>query len=168
MVGVYLRRIWTGGACGIQNNGWKLTAWIADLLSARARVPAPLRYRGGRPADPEFAGGRKGTAMLFMLKSHISKPEGLSNKEFYGVWLKEAEAAVADYKAGVIKGIWKGAGKPEVVAILDVESADVLESAVLNFPIWKLGYSHIVNIEWNVLRPYENWYEDLKKLAVEA
>jgi hypothetical protein len=24
-----------------------------------------------------------------------------------------------------------------------------------------------VNIEWNVLRPYENWYEDLKKLAVE-
>jgi hypothetical protein len=23
MVGGYLRRIWTGGACGIQNNGWK-------------------------------------------------------------------------------------------------------------------------------------------------
>ena len=105
--------------------------------------------------------------MLFMLKSHISKPEGLSNKEFYGVWLKEAEAAVAAYKACAIKGIWKVAGKPEVVAILDVESADVLESAVLNLPIWKLGYSHIVNIEWNVLRPYENWYEDLKKLAVE-
>jgi len=105
--------------------------------------------------------------MLFMLKAHISKPEGLSNKEFYGVWLKEAEAAVAAYKACAIKGIWKVAGKPEVVTILDVESADALESAVLNFPIWKLGYSHIVNIEWNVLRPYENWYEDLKKLAVE-
>jgi muconolactone delta-isomerase len=106
--------------------------------------------------------------MLFMLKSHISKPEGLSNKEFYGVWLKEAEGAVAAHKAGVIKGIWKVAGKPEVVAILDVESADALESAVLNFPFWKLGYSHIVNMEWNVLRPYENWYEDLKKLAVDA
>jgi muconolactone delta-isomerase len=105
--------------------------------------------------------------MLFMLKSHISKPEGLSNKEFYGVWLKEAEAAVAAYKACAIKGIWKVAGKPEVVTILDVESADALESAVLNFPIWKLGYSHRVTIEWNVLRPYENWYEDLKKLAVE-
>jgi muconolactone D-isomerase len=105
--------------------------------------------------------------MLFMLKSHISKPEGLSNKEFYGVWLKEAEAAVAAYKAGVIKGIWKVAGKPEVVAILDVDSADALESAVLNFPICKLGYSHILNFEWNALRPYENWHEDLKKLAVE-
>ena len=55
--------------------------------------------------------------MLFMLKSHISKPEGLSNKEFYGVWLKEAEAAVAAYKAGAIKGIWKVAGKPEVVGM---------------------------------------------------
>jgi hypothetical protein len=37
--------------------------------------------------------------MLFMLKSHISKLEGLSNNEFYGVWLKEAEAAVAAYFA---------------------------------------------------------------------
>jgi len=105
--------------------------------------------------------------MLFMLKSRISKPEGLSNKEFYGVWLKEAEAAVAACKAGVIKGIWKVAGKPEVVAILDVESADALDSAVLNFPFLKLGYSHLLKMEWNVLRPYENWYEDLKKLAVE-
>ena len=80
--------------------------------------------------------------------------------------MKEAEAAVAAYKAGVIKGIWKVAGKPEVVAFLDAESADILESAVLNLPIWKLGYSHMVKLEWEVLRPYENWYEDLKKLAV--
>ena len=36
-----------------------VTAWIADLLSGRPRVPTPLRYRGGRPADPEFAAGRK-------------------------------------------------------------------------------------------------------------
>jgi muconolactone delta-isomerase len=106
--------------------------------------------------------------MLFMLKSHISKPEELSNKEFYGMWLKEAEGAVAAYKAGVIKGIWKVAGKPEVVSILDVESPDALESAVLNFPFLKLGYSHILNMELNVLRPYENWCEDLKKLAVDA
>jgi muconolactone delta-isomerase len=105
--------------------------------------------------------------MLFMLKARINKPAGISNKEFYGVWLKEAEAAVAAHKAGVIKGIWKVAGNPEVVAILDVESADVLESAVLSLPIWKLGYSHMVNVEWSVLRPYENWYEDLKKLAAE-
>lgn len=106
--------------------------------------------------------------MLFMLKAHLSKPQNLSNKEFYGIWLKEAEAAVAAYKAGVIKAIWKVPGQTEVIAVLDVDSADALEAAVLSLPIWKLGYSHIVtNIEWTPLRPYENWAEDLKKLAAE-
>lgn len=106
--------------------------------------------------------------MLFMLKAHLTKPQNLSNKEFYGVWLKEAEAAVAAYKAGVIKAIWKVPGQTQVIAVLDVDSADTLEAAVLNLPIWKLGYSHIVtSLEWTPLRPYENWYEDLKKLAAE-
>lgn len=106
--------------------------------------------------------------MLFMLKAHLEKPESMAKKDFYGVWLKEAEAAVAAHKAGVIKAIWKVPGQTDVIAVLDVESADMLEAAVLSLPIWKLGYSHIVtNIEWTPLRPYENWYEDLKKLAVE-
>jgi muconolactone delta-isomerase len=106
--------------------------------------------------------------LLFMLTAHLEKPQGTSNKEFYGVWLKEAEAAVAAYKAGVIKAIWKVAGKPKVIVVLDVDSADTLETTILNLPIWKLGYSHIVTkLEWEVLRSYETWYEDLKKLANE-
>ena len=48
--------------------------------------------------------------MLFMLRVYISKPEGLSNKDFYTVWRKESEAALGAVKAGVIKGIWKIAG----------------------------------------------------------
>jgi len=35
------------------------------------------------------------------------------------VWLKDAEGAVAAYEAGVIKGIWKVAGTPEIVTILE-------------------------------------------------
>jgi muconolactone delta-isomerase len=106
--------------------------------------------------------------MLFMLKAHLEKPENMSKKDFYSVWLKEAEAAVAAQKAGVIKGIWKVPGQTEVIAVLDVESADALEAAVLSLPIWKLGYAHIVTkLEWTPLRPYENWYEDLKKLVNE-
>jgi len=104
--------------------------------------------------------------MLFMLRAYISKPANVSNKEFYSVWLKEAEAAMGAYKAGVIKGIWKVAGRPEVLAVLDVDSHDTLDHAVLDLPIWKTGNSHIVTtLEWTVLRPYENWAEDLKKLA---
>jgi Muconolactone delta-isomerase len=52
--------------------------------------------------------------MLFMLHAKLAKPEGMSNKEFYGVWEKEAEAAVAALKAGVIKALYKVPGTPEV------------------------------------------------------
>jgi muconolactone delta-isomerase len=104
--------------------------------------------------------------MLFMLRVYISKPEGLSNKDFYTVWRKESEAALGAVKAGVIKGIWKVAGKPVIVAILDVPGPDELDHAIQELPIWKLGYSHIAqNLEFEAIRPYENWAEDLKKLS---
>jgi muconolactone delta-isomerase len=104
--------------------------------------------------------------MLFMLKAHLSKPAHTSNKEFYSVWRQEAEAAVAALKAGAIKGIWKVAGKPEVIAIMDMPSADDLDRAMHQLPIWKLGYSHIVtDMEIVALRSYESWAEDLKKLS---
>lgn len=104
--------------------------------------------------------------MLVMLKAHLEKPADVSNKEFYGVWLKEAQAALAAKEAGVIKAIWKVAGKPEVMAVMDVDSGDTLDAAVQGLPIWKLGYSHIVTeIDFIPLRPYENWAEDLKTLA---
>jgi muconolactone delta-isomerase len=104
--------------------------------------------------------------MLFMLKAHLSKPAHTPNKEFYSVWRQEAEAAVAALKAGAIKGIWKVAGKPEVIAIMDMPSADDLDRAMHQLPIWKLGYSHIVtDMEIVALRSYESWAEDLKKLS---
>jgi len=104
--------------------------------------------------------------MLFMLRAYISKPDNISNKEFYGVWVKESEAALAAVKAGAIKAIWKVAGRPEVIAVLDVDSHDTIDHAVLELPIWKTGNSHYVTtLEWTALRPYENWAQDLKKLA---
>ncbi len=104
--------------------------------------------------------------MLFMLKAHIEKPAHTSNKEFYTVWRQEAEAALAALKAGAIKAIYKAAGQPDVIAILDLPSADDLDHAISSLPIWRLGYSHIVTeLEITPLRPYENWAEDLKKLS---
>jgi muconolactone delta-isomerase len=104
--------------------------------------------------------------MIFLLKAHLEKPGGTSNKDFYGAWKKESEAALQAYRAGTIKGIWKAAGKPEVFAVLDVESADALDQAILGLPLWKLGLSHFVTeLEITALRSYENWAEDLKTLA---
>ena len=107
--------------------------------------------------------------MLFLMKASLAKPAGVSNKEFYGVWRKEAEAALAAQDAGVIKALYKVPGKHEVIAILEAESADFLDEAVEGLPIWKMGYSHIVTaIEWTPLRPYKHWADHLKKLAQEG
>jgi muconolactone delta-isomerase len=104
--------------------------------------------------------------MLFLLKAHLEKPAGTSNREFYGAWKKESEAALEAYRAGVIKAIWKAAGTPDVYAVLDVESGDALDQAILGLPLWKLGLSHFVTqLEMIPLRAYENWAEDLKTLS---
>ena len=104
--------------------------------------------------------------MLFLLKAYIAKPANVSNKEFYGVWRQESEAALGAVKAGAIKGIWKVAGRPIILAVIDVPSADDLDHAIYELPIWKLGYAHIAaDTEIWPLRPYENWAEDLKELS---
>jgi hypothetical protein len=56
-----------------------------------------------------------------MLHAKLAKPEGMSNKEFYGVWEKEAEAAVAALKAGMISvsaagGAWPVTDIPRVAS----------------------------------------------------
>jgi muconolactone delta-isomerase len=105
--------------------------------------------------------------MIFLLKAHLEKPAGTSNREFYGAWKKESEAALEAHRAGVIKGIWKAAGTPDVYAVLDVASADALDQAIQSLPLWKLGLSHFVTqLEITPLRPYENWAEDLKTLSL--
>jgi muconolactone delta-isomerase len=107
--------------------------------------------------------------MLFLLRGKLTKPDGMSNKEFYGIWQKESEAALAGIEAGVIKVAYKVAGKPEVYAVFEAETADDLDHAVHSLPIWQLGYSHLVTeLEWIPLRPYAHWAEDLKKLAQEG
>jgi hypothetical protein len=49
----------------------------------------------------------------------------MSNNEFYGVWEKEAEAALGAVEAGAIKHIFKVAGKHEVIAVCDFPDGDI-------------------------------------------
>jgi muconolactone delta-isomerase len=104
--------------------------------------------------------------MEIMLHGKIKKPEGASNKEFFEVWRQESVAAMEAVSAGVIKHIWKVAGKYEVIVVLDVEDGDGMDEVVHSLPIWKLGYAHVVwDISWTPLRPYANWAEHLKTLS---
>jgi muconolactone delta-isomerase len=104
-------------------------------------------------------------AVLFLLKATINKPADMSNKEFYNLWLQEAEAAAGAREAGILTGLWKVPGKPVIIGIADVESADVLDQAVLSLPFWSQGFAHIVDMEVTPLRTYESWHEHLQALV---
>ena len=52
---------------------------------------------------------------------------------------------------------------------LAAEVAEALEQAharrILSLPIWKLGDDYAIDLEWTILRPYENWARHLDQLA---
>ena len=50
----------------------------------------------------------------------------MSNKEFFGVWKKEAEAALGAVDAGVIKNIRKVAGRYDVMVVISCTSYDLI------------------------------------------
>ncbi len=102
--------------------------------------------------------------MDVMIHAKLRKPNGMSNKEFFGVWKQEADAALGAVKAGVIKNIWKVAGKYEVILVLGVDSSDQIDEIIHSLPIWKLGYEYMVDLDWTILRPYENWSKHLDTL----
>ncbi len=104
--------------------------------------------------------------MEVLLRVALAQPEGMSNKEFFGVWVQEARAALQAMQAGAIKSIYKVSGKYEVIVILEVESTDQIDEILYSMPIWTEGYSHIVKeLDWTLLRPYEHWAQQLEGLA---
>ena len=104
--------------------------------------------------------------MLVMYRTTLARPAGMTNGEFYGVWLEEAQATVEALAAGTVKAAWKVPGRDEVIGVVEVEDADALDRAVQGLPLWSRGYAHLVDrIDWTLLRPYEAWAEDLQRLA---
>ena len=61
--------------------------------------------------------------------------------------------------------IFKVAGKYEVVLLVEVGSESELDEAIHSLPIWTEGFQDMVEIEATLLRPYEEWGEQLDKLA---
>ena len=103
--------------------------------------------------------------MDVMVHARLHKPDRMSNEEFFGVWKKEAQAALGAVDAGVIKNIWKVAGKYDVIVVMTVESEDQIDTIMHSLPIWSLGYDYIIDMEWMVLRNYANWARQLEDLA---
>ena len=100
--------------------------------------------------------------MLYLLDFHIGYPAAMSRKEFLSVLAKEAKAALAAKKAGAVVDLWKCAGSPRVVAVVNVEGPDTLDRILMDLPIIK-ALGHHVRVEVTPLRRYEEYAEDVKK-----
>ena len=86
----------------------------------------------------------------------------MSQKDFFSIWAKEAEAALGAKKAGVVLDIWKCVGSRRVIVIANVDSPDTLDQILLDLPIMKLHGQH-VQVEVTPLRRFEDFAADVKK-----
>ena len=100
--------------------------------------------------------------MLYHADFRIEYPASMSQKDFFSIWAKEAEAALGAKKAGVVLDIWKCVGSRRVIVIANVDSPDTLDQILLDLPIMKLNGQH-VQVEVTPLRRFEDFAADLTK-----
>jgi muconolactone delta-isomerase len=100
--------------------------------------------------------------MLFLLDFDVEYPATMSQKDFFSIWAREADAALGAKKAGVIVDLWKCVGTRWIVAVLKVDRHDTLDQMLLDLPIMKeLG--QYVHVDVTPLRRYEDFAADIKK-----
>ena len=98
--------------------------------------------------------------MLYHVDFHIEYPASMSQKDFFSIWAREAEAGLGAKKAGVVIDLWKCVGSRRVMAVANVDSLDTLDKILL--PIMKEHGQH-VQIDVTPLRRFEDFATDLKK-----
>ncbi len=81
--------------------------------------------------------------MLYHADFHIEYPAAMSQKDFFSIWAREAEAALGAKKAGLVIDIWKSVGAQRVVAVVNVDSLDTLDQILLDLPIMKEHGQHV-------------------------
>jgi len=100
--------------------------------------------------------------MLYHADFQIEYPASMSQREFFSIWAREAEAALGAKKAGVVIDIWKCVGSRRVMAVVNVDSPDTVDQILLDLPIMKEHGQH-VRVEVTPLRRFEDFAADVKK-----
>ena len=100
--------------------------------------------------------------MLYHLDFQVEYPESMSQRDLLSIWAREAEAALGAKKAGIVIDLWKCVGARRVVAIVNVDSPDMLDQILFDLPIMKEHGQH-VQVDVTPLRRYEDFATDVKK-----
>jgi len=100
--------------------------------------------------------------MLFHLDFRVEYSAEMSQNDLFGIWSEEATAAVGAKKAGVVVDLWKAVGDRRVIAIVNVESMEMLDQILLDLPIMKRMGQH-VKVDVTALRTYEGFAADVNE-----
>jgi muconolactone D-isomerase len=100
--------------------------------------------------------------MLYHADFRIEYPGSMSQKEFFAIWAREADAALGAKKAGLVVDIWKCVGTRRVMAVVDVDSPDTVDQILFDLPIMKEHGQH-VQVAVTPLRRFEDFAADVKK-----
>ena len=73
--------------------------------------------------------------MLFFVRFDVTQPANVSNKDLVETWRREAEAAIGAMDAGAVPHLWKVAGQRVVLAVVDLPTAEDLDTALGGLPI---------------------------------
>ncbi len=100
--------------------------------------------------------------MLFHLDFHVEYSSNMSQTDLFDIWSLEADAALGAKKAGVVVDLWKVVGERRIIAIVNVESLEMLDQILLDLPIMqKMGQHVKVNV--TALRTYEGFASDVNE-----
>ena len=100
--------------------------------------------------------------MLYHLDFNVEYGADMSQNDLFDIWSREADAAIGAKEAGVVVDLWKCVGERRVIAIVKVESPDMLDQILLDLPIMKEMGQH-VHVEVTALRRYEDFAADVKE-----
>ena len=100
--------------------------------------------------------------MLYHADFRFEYPASMSQKDFFSIWAREADAALGAKKAGVVIDIWKCVGTRRVIAVVNVDSPDTVDQMLLDLPIMKEHGQH-VQVDVTPLRRFEDFATDVKK-----
>jgi muconolactone D-isomerase len=100
--------------------------------------------------------------MLYHLDFTVEYSAAMSQRDLFAIWAKEADAALGAKQAGVVVDLWKCVGQRRVIAVVNVDSPDMLDQITLDLPIMVEMGQH-VQIAVTPLRRYEDFAADVKK-----
>ena len=100
--------------------------------------------------------------MLYMLNFTVEYSEAMGQQGLFAIWAEEAGAALGAKEAGVVVDLWKVVGERKVVAVVNVDSPDMLDQILFDLPIMQKMGNH-VQVEVKSLRRYEDFAADVKE-----